>query len=796
MGKINVQGLGIVEIEGDTPNTEESKKISEALKSLNTEVSSDIVADKAAQEYADGPNFGRILTEVGGSIAGSIAAGGFTLPGIARMVGMRSLPFLKALAKASAGSGAGGAAGALVSETFDPSENVAKEVARAAGEGALGEAIGAPLAIKAAPIISKILNKPRNFADELTGAQLAENQLKNKSYEILYGKKAAETLKGLSLDEQAKLLKTLKPSDDAIQEYMKKNNINKDEFGIIKDAAIESQKGLTPAFKTNNQTLNILETIMSKSILGGGQFAKRYRSLKKMGDRVAEDVVSDLTQGSQVGNKSELGSLFFNTFTNGGKMFKMASDKMFQRVDDLLGKNVRSPALDIFAKVGPEGNTLSNTVAKINENLDLGITGVKTPNTDIFRGLAQDLNKVADNFGGKFSYVELAAKRAALASHRQGLIAQGLMKDLAPVDQTLKVMDDMLSPDSLRKFGLEPKAADALEEARAFYKDGKDVFERGTVISLLNKGAKETADLGSIFQNITKGNKIDLLTKVLDDIEALPRITRNNLDVYGKAVTPKQVADLKNSLRGHFLSNMLADAVEENVQFGNFYNVRKFMNALDNNKQTLKKLYPSKEDLAKLDDLKTTLGFAQGQISDISGIPGGVLIQLKQAGAAGTLLSMGGGIFAPGVVGGGLAVTGNIVPALGVIIGPKFAGQAMLDPKFQKLVFKQNVEAVVNKNNNPKKMQSLYNQMLGRLVTLGAIPEAEANEVKDGIEEYINAYEQQQQSRAVPLPNVQPTPFPVINTGGGVAPTGGANQQLAQTLNLFNKGGIASVRGK
>ena len=67
---------------------------------------------------------------------------------------MRSLPFLKALAKASADLEAGGAAGALVSETFDPSEDVVKEVARAAGEGVLGEAVGAPLAIKA-PIIKK-----------------------------------------------------------------------------------------------------------------------------------------------------------------------------------------------------------------------------------------------------------------------------------------------------------------------------------------------------------------------------------------------------------------------------------------------------------------------------------------------------------------------------------------------------------------------------------------------------------------------------------------------------------------
>ena len=790
MGKINVQGLGVVEIEGDEPTEQESQAIGKALQTLINNQVGDSIADKAATEYADGPNFGRIATEVAGSIIGSIKAGGFTLPRLAANVGMRSLPFLKALAKASAGSAAGGAGGALVAETVDPSENVAKEVARAAGEGALGEAIGAPLAIKAAPIIQKIIGKPRNFADELTGARLAEDQLKNKSYEILYGPEVAATLKGMSIEDQSKLLKTLTPKDETILEYMKKNNIKKDEFTTLKNSALEAQKGLTPAFKTNDQTINILETIMSKSILGGGQFASRYRGLKTIGDRVANDVVNEMTEGSLVGNKSELGSLFFRTFTDGAQLFKKASDDMFRRVDDLLGKNTRTPALSIFNKVGTS-NSLSETVAEINENIARGIGGGRDNiNFRIFQDLSADLNNLSNDFGGKFSYIDLAAKRASLASHKQMLIAKEAFNAIAPVDKTLKVMDDMLSPEALRKAGLNPKAADALEEARTFYKDGKDVFERGTINALLNKGAKETADLGSIFQNITKGNKIDLLTRVLNDIEALPRVTKNNLDIYGQAVTQKQVADLKNSLRGHFLSNMLADAFEENVQFGGFYKVDKFMRALDNNAETLKKLYPDVADRVKLENLQTTLGFAQGRISDISGIPGGVLIQLKQAGAAGQLLQFGGGLFA-----GGLAVTGNIAPALGVIIAPKYIGKAMLDPKFQQLAFKTSVKEVAEGTNTPKKMQSVYNQMLGRLVTLGVIPEAEAAEVRNGIQEYMDAAEQEIENSRVPLPSVPQSNFPVISQGGAT-PTGGSDPQLAQALNLFNKGGIASVRGK
>jgi len=800
MGRINVQGLGVVEIEGDTPTAQESEEIGKALQTLISDKVGDSVADKAATEYADGPNFGRIVTEVAGSIVGSIAAGGFTLPGIVRMVGMRSLPFLKALAKASAGSAAGGAGGALVSETFDPSENVVKEVARAAGEGALGEAIGAPLAIKAAPIISKILGsaKPRQFAEVLQGADVAEQTLKNKSYEILYGKTTAENLMKLSPTKQLEALKGLQPDDKLIKEYMKSRNIPADEFETLKRSAIEAQKGLTPAFKTNNQGINIAETIISKSILGGSGFAGRYRALKDIGDKVAYDMVQDLTEGSLAQNKSEVGTMFLNMFNNADQLFRTASDSMYQKVDDLLGAAKTKPALSIFEKVGTK-NSLSETVAKIQENIREGLgSGRLNPVKGYLDDLSGDLTKLADESEGLVSYKQLSKIRSDLATGRQILKAQNVPgDDLKDLQQVIKTMDDMLSPDFLAKSGLNPKAAKALEDAKGFYEQGMEVFQRGTTVALLAKGARETADLGSVFKSITDGEKTDLLKRVLSDIDQLPTLTKNPAfrDAIGKSITTAEAKTLKDSLRGHYLQNMLSKSFVEDVQFGGFYDIRKFTKALDNNAETLKTLFPDSTDIQKIEKLKTTLGFAQGRISDISGIPGGVLIQLKQAGAAGQLLQFGGGLFSPANVAvGGAAAAGGILPALGVLIAPKYVGKAMLDPKFQQLAFKSAVEEVVQKTNTPKKMQSVYNQMLGRLVTLGIIPEAEATEVRNGIQNYFDAIEQQTELSRVPLPNVSQSNFPVINQGGGATPTGAADPQLAQALNLFNKGGIVSAK--
>ncbi len=45
---------------------------------------------------------------------------------------------------------------------------------------------------------------------------------------------------------------------------------------------------------------------------------------------------------------------------------------------------------------------------------------------------------------------------------------------------------------------------------------------------------------------------------------------------------------------------------------------------IDNNRETLELLFKNKDDI-KIRKFKTTLGFAQGRISDISGVPGGVL---------------------------------------------------------------------------------------------------------------------------------------------------------------------------
>ena len=134
MAIINIEGLGEVEIQGDTPTPEESRiilkaveakkqeKIAQDIPSLgetyvtDTQLSSGLTPeevaaqDQALANYLKSPEFGRLVLEIGGATIGSIATGGLALPAaaVAARAGMLARPFLSKLAQSSAGAAAGG----------------------------------------------------------------------------------------------------------------------------------------------------------------------------------------------------------------------------------------------------------------------------------------------------------------------------------------------------------------------------------------------------------------------------------------------------------------------------------------------------------------------------------------------------------------------------------------------------------------------------------------------------------------------------------------------------------------
>ncbi len=791
MGQINVKGLGIVNIEGETPSEKEAAKIKEAVDSINTNLVGDAVADEATQEYMESPSFGRILTEAGLSIVGSLGTGAKYLPGIARTVGMLSEPFIKRLLKTSVGAAAGGGAGAVVAQTFDPKDNVVNEVVRAATEGAAAELIGGPIIIKGGQYVSKILGRPEGYAKLLEGANEAESTLRKKANEILYGKEAAQFIAKTTdgairpIKEQVELQSKKTVDDEAIKKFMKENNINESKFQTIKDTAQEMQKGLTPGVKTENRMINIIENVVSKALFGGGALERRRGSAQAMGKLVADDIVESFQQitmdGQKITDKEALGNFFFKTITDAERMFKSASDAMYKRVDDALidatGKNMKSiPVLPLGGRGG-----LQETLQELIRQANLGATS-----TNPIYPLLLDINKKFLKTEGKISYETAGILRSDIAGKFQE-IKQINSKAAGKLKTLLNKFDETLSPESLTKSGLDPNAGKLLQEANDFYESGMDVFQRGSLNAVLAKGVGSgLKDVGDIFSAVFKtGDKSDLVGRVVEQIKSLPKLTKYTDPKTGQLtqITTKQAEDLLTSFKGQFLNQALEASKQIDPQFGNLIDAKNFAARLEKQSLSMKKIF-SPDEIKKVNNMIETLAFAQGDLTRMKGLPGGVFIQLKQAGAAGQLLQLGGAGF-------GLA-TGNILPAVTILASPYFLAKGLLNPQFQKLIF-DSYEAPT-----AKKSAAAMRQLIGRMFSDGYIMEDEKNQSLSQLKLYEEAIKEggvpTAANKELSLPNVNQSSFPVIAQGNTAQALGGSNTQMAQALNLFNKGGIVSAK--
>lgn len=769
MGRVNIQGLGVVDIEGDKPNEQEIEVFKRMLSVKDSQNITEGPAEEVTESFFKSPKFGRLLTEAGLAVAGSIATGGLALPGLALRAGMLARPFLTQLAKSSIGAGVGGGTGAAVAQTFDPKEDVVKEILRASMEGALGEAIGAPVVIKGAQVVGKVLGSrnPKKFNDLLDGANEAELALKEKSAQILKDPAKFAAKYGLKTDAK---------------------NIEK-----LTTAAQEMSKGLTPGVKSSNRTLEIIENISQKSLIGGGAISARYQAAKEIGDLVAKDM---LQQYKVVADEADLGKLFFESLGGARGAFDTTKNKLYQAVDDIL---IKEGAKD--AQVIPVENTLRKSIDQLNNAFS---------ETGIPENLAPVINKMKDNLtnrGGKYSFSQLDKLRKSLVDAQFNTTSKEARVEAGKL---IKTVDDILTDKNLKDV-IPEDAVNALGKANEFFKEGNDVFTRGIIANMLKKAGEDGLVLGKdakaiqqVFKTIAGQDNVTTTKALFREIDALTGQNVKAGDGFnaikgiidpetGKPMlTAAQANQLKDSFKGQYLSNALRASEDGSTQFGNFYNAKKFGDQLSKGEGKLKDFLFQGKDKAALESLQNTLAFAQGDLSRLPGLPGGIFIQLKQAGAAGQILQLG----QAGSI-GAAAFLGGLVPAAGILIAPAVASKIMLNPKFSNLIFKETAKAVAKGENTPSKMGVIYRQIIGRMLSDGLITKEERDNALAQVDNFQRQVTQQEnRSQAqMPLPeNVQQSNFPVINTGGGAAPTGGSSTELASALNLFNKGGIVSVR--
>jgi hypothetical protein len=173
---------------------------------------------------------------------------------------------------------------------------------------------------------------------------------------------------------------------------------------------------------------------------------------------------------------------------------------------------------------------------------------------------------------------------------------------------------------------------------------------------------------------VSRSDKPYTVTKTLESIQKLTQMK----NVTGKPLLDELAAkNLKESLQGHLLKEMMDKSKGTIGQYENVLSASKLGSFMEKYKGTFaeKTGLFSKKQIAELDELKNLLSFSQGVISKEGRLPGGVFIQLSQAGAIGSLLTLN-------------DPTTQFALAAPILLGPKAIGQMLTNPKFNKFLIK------------------------------------------------------------------------------------------------------------
>ena len=722
MGIINIQGLGDVEIQGETPTPEESRlilkavevkkqeKIAQDLPSTqetfvtDRELTGEMVGkgsdvDKAIGDFLTSPEFGRLVLEIGGAIGGAALTGGLGTPVALARIGMISKPFLKQLLKSSLGAGAGSGVGGGAAQIVDPKDDMVKEIVRASIEGFAGEAIGLPIAKG----VEKVL---------------------------------------------APAVKTLKGADDAARVIEEQREIINKGLATAKtpadrEALLAAAKNgvLTPGLITDNQFIDILQNISEVSLLGSGGI----RAAKEGAETIAKSGIDDFVeQFIKTQDRSATGQLFQTAITKNQDAWNSLVRSKYKNVDKLLGSTKQIDPVTGIEKVidptvintAPYKTAIKQQIAK----LERVAKGKSDPEAI---ALLKEQLTIPDN--ASFSLVN---------EYRSKLLERGRYfspdaKNLRSFKDTYMTLQpritDLLESAPLGS-GVSNEAKIAWKQANAFYKEGIQDYSDEVIIKLLEK------DPELVFKEIIKAGD-------------RPTVVKETFDIINRRFsTPQEKAiaeNLKTSLKGEFLRKVINDSTDSVGQYS-VLSSKKINDLIGQGgkfEDTAKTLF-TKQEYSRINQLKDALEFAQGRLKQAGTPPGAIFFQLKQAGAAGTILA----------VGGMQALEGDYATAAGIVLSPVALGYALSSPKVINYMIKG------AKAKNPTIAGTAFRQTISQLISEGTIDR------KEGERAIEQSYDIEKQSKQKQEPRSQlPTAQPVAQVSPMAPTTPPANIFAANT---------------
>ena len=481
------------------------------------------------------------------------------------------------------------------------------------------------------------------------------------------------------LGKNKKLLDGAEDAVKTIEEQKTKILANPKSYSQeVKDAVKVGQ--LTPALLQKGQTIDILENVSESSLFGGG--ALRYA--KEGANTVAQSGLDDFLKLYKVkAGDGALGQLFQKTLTKDLQAFKSIANTKYKAVDDALNTNNFANNFQV---------DLTNLKTFAAEELkNLGLKGqssnLKSFLTDILNEPNYTTFKRANILRGDFLEQSRAFTTETLGKKK------GRLSAIASQEIT-DAMDNSVVPNSVKSL---------LKDANKHYREGAEVFN------------------DTLFKKIID-NDPDLVYKSIIAAGDRPTLVKKTFEILNKRI--KDVGErniLKNKIRGEFLDDLMSKSQRSNDQFGVELDAEKLFKNFAKKEDTFKAIF-SNTEINNFKKFQNALKFAQGRKSKTGGLPGGMMIQMKQSGA---LIQLASAASAYG--------TGMTGVSAGILIAPAVIAKAFTTPKIIKAL-----TLGIRHQDNPSLSRRYFLQTMTYMAQDGLISEDDLENIKNDVEEDKN----------------------------------------------------------
>ena len=478
------------------------------------------------------------------------------------------------------------------------------------------------------------------------------------------------------LGKNKKLLDGAEDAVKTIEEQKTKILANPKSYSQeVKDAVKVGQ--LTPALLQKGQTIDILENVSESSLFGGG--ALRYA--KEGANTVAQSGLDDFLKLYKVkAGDGALGQLFQKTLTKDLQAFKSIANTKYKAVDDALSTNNFANNFQV------DLTNLKTFAAQEIKNLGLKgqSSGLKTFLQDILSEPNYTTFKRANILRGDFLEESRRFTTETLGKKK------GRLSAIASQEIT-DAMDNSVVPNSVKSL---------LKDANKHYREGAEVFN------------------DTLFKKIID-NDPDLVYKSIIAAGDRPTLVKKTFEILNKRI--KDVGErniLKNKIRGEFLDDLMSKSQRSNDQFGVELDAEKLFKNFAKKEDTFKAIF-SNTEINNFKKFQNALKFAQGRKSKTGGLPGGMMIQMKQSGA---LIQLASAASAYGTVMTGVSA--------GILIAPAIIAKAFTTPKIIKAL-----TLGIKYQDNPSLSRRYFLQSMTYMAEDGLISEDDLENIKNDVED-------------------------------------------------------------